>query len=292
MAATWGGILGRAEEILVRSGVPEADLDAWWLFSDTFQISRAQYLLCRAQEASAGEDAFALWEERIRRRAEREPLGYILGNTVFMGLPFSVDRSVLIPRQDTETLAEWVLEEAGKRTEGPTVPLSLLDLCTGSGCIGLSLERLGGFRVTLTDVSEEALKTARKNRDALECCARILKGDLFEALPAGERFDLITCNPPYIRTADIDTLEEEVRVFEPRLALDGEEDGLAFYRRIAREAQAHLLPGGAVYLEIGIGQERAVPALLYKEGFRQIEVRKDLAGLPRVVRGRRPDGTG
>jgi release factor glutamine methyltransferase len=160
-------------------------------------------------------------------------------------------------------------------------------MCTGSGCIGLSLAKLGGYSVTLSDLSPRAIHVSRINRGGLDLeeQVEICHGDLFEALPEGKRFDVIVSNPPYIETAVIEDLQEEVRDHEPRMALDGMEDGLFFYRKLAKEAPQWLTPGGRIYLEIGYDQGESVPALLQAAGFVDVTVKKDLAGNDRVVRG-------
>lgn len=274
---SYEALLAAAVRQLTGAGVPDAELDGWYLLSDTFGISRADYLWKRWDVPERIPDS---WPERIQKRCERMPLGYVLGNTEFMGLPFIVEPGVLIPRQDTESLVEWVLEQdkAGGR---------LLDMCTGSGCIGLSLAKLGGFAVTLSDLSETAITVSAKNREALHLTenVQICRGDLFGSLPEGVCFDVIVSNPPYIESWVIEGLQEEVRDYEPRMALDGMEDGLYFYRRLAQEAPDYLAQGGRIYLEIGYDQGVAVPELLREAGFTQIEVRKDLAGNDRVVRG-------
>jgi len=302
-------LLRRAAERLSEAGVAEAELDAWYLLENTFGISRAEYLWKKKEKPG---DVPACWQERIERRAAREPLAYILGKTEFMGLPFFVEAGVLIPRQDTETLVEWVLEECGVKlsqarngctvgqrqapeANGGKMPQSalpngdsrprVLDMCTGSGCIGLSLAKLGDLDVTLADVSDAAVRTARRNRAALGLAAEICQGDLFDALPKGVRYDMIVSNPPYIASAVIDGLMEEVRSYEPRLALDGGASGLDFYRRLAWEGRPFLTPGGRLYVEIGYDQGESVPAILRAAGFEDIEVRRDLAGQTRVVRG-------
>ena len=176
--------------------------------------------------------------------------------------------------------------------ERPDPSQSVLDLCTGSGCIALSLARLGGYRrVWASDLSEEALKVAEENakgllKDPAESKAdfRLLKSDLFEGIPKEERFDILTSNPPYIPTEVIEGLEPEVRDHEPRMALDGDEDGLKFYRILAAEAGGFLNPGGAIYLEIGWDQGAKVEELLRQAGFQEIRTVKDLAGKDRVVR--------
>lgn len=230
----------------------------------------------------------------IRRRAAREPLAYIVGEQSFMGLPFVVSRDVLIPEQDTENMVEEALRhlEDGSR---------ILDLCTGSGCILLSLLHYSNDCVGVgTDISGPALEIARKNADALGLSGQVMwmQGDLFEALPPAaetgdspfdnlfvqpEKYDMIIANPPYIRSDVIDTLAPEVCCAEPRLALDGGADGLAFYRRIIKEAPAHLVIGGRIMLEIGFDQAEDVAALLEENGYYGVEVIRDYGGNDRVV---------
>lgn len=215
----------------------------------------------------------------VKRRAARQPLAYITGEQLFMGLPFAVSADVLIPGQDTENLVEEalrVLEDSSR----------ILDLCTGSGCILLSLLKYSNGCVGVgTDISTSALAIARKNAQALglEGQTQWLQGDLFEALSNSARFDLIISNPPYIPSAVIETLAPEVRCAEPRLALDGGPDGLDFYRRIISRAPAYLVIGGRLMLEIGYDQAEAVSALLHKAGYYGIEVIRDYGGNDRIV---------
>ena len=281
---TYEKLLAQATDRLIMAGVTDAQLDAWYLLEDTFGISRADYFL---KKRECPELIPGCWEDRLKLRCDRMPLAYVLGYTEFMGLRFHVEPGVLVPRQDTETLVEWVLKAEGEANVGSATNLSLLDMCTGSGCIGLSLAKLGGYSVTLSDLSPRAIHVSRINRGGLELeeQVEICHGDLFEALPEGKRFDVIVSNPPYIETAVIEDLQEEVRDHEPRMALDGMEDGLFFYRKLAKEAPQWLTPGGRIYLEIGYDQGESVPALLQAAGFVDVTVKKDLAGNDRVVRG-------
>jgi len=274
---TYEKLLAQATDRLIMAGVTDAQLDAWYLLEDTFGISRADYFLKKREYPAL---IPGCWEDRIEMRCHRIPLAYVLGYTEFMGLRFHVEPGVLVPRQDTETLVEWVLK-------AEKAPKTLLDMCTGSGCIGLSLAKLGDFQVTLSDLSPRAIHVSRINRGGLDLeeQVEICHGDLFEALPEGKRFDIIVSNPPYIETAVIEELQEEVRDHEPRMALDGMEDGLFFYRKLAKEAPQWLTPGGRIYLEIGYDQGESVPALLQEAGFVDVTVKKDLAGNDRVVRG-------
>ena len=215
-------------------------------------------------------------EAAVKRRLAHEPLQHILGEWDFMGLTFIVSPDVLIPRQDTETLAEEaerLISERGYKT--------LLDICTGSGCIGISLQKRTGIRTTLSDISPAALEIARRNVESLGVDCEIVQSDLFSAFH-GRKFDLITANPPYIPSETVKTLSEEVKK-EPLLALDGGADGLDLYRRIAKEYGAFLSEGGALLMEIGFDQGKSVPALF--EGARGAEIKliKDISGNDRVV---------
>ena len=193
-----------------------------------------------------------------------------------MGLPFFVNESVLIPRQDTEVLVETAL--AMMKPE-----CRLLDMCTGSGCILLSLAKLGTVAEGVgVDISEGALKVAERNRENLGLPqVRLVHSNLFESVEGV--FDMIVSNPPYIPTEDIEDLMREVRDHEPHLALDGSKDGLLFYRKLAEESGRYLVPGGSLLFEIGYDQGGAVSQLLDQAGFKDIHVKKDLAGLDRVV---------
>ncbi len=213
-------------------------------------------------------------------RRRHIPLAYLTEETYFMGLPFKVSPAVLIPRQDTETLVELAMPQM---TGGSRV----LDLCTGSGCILLSLLHYSIDCTGVgTDLSADALQIARHNAGALELAdkAEFYEGDLFGALPEGtEPFDLIVSNPPYIATDVIGTLQPEVAEAEPRMALDGGPDGLDLVRRIADQAPAYLVPGGTILVEIGNDQGEAARAIFEERGYYEAEVHKDLCGNDRVV---------
>lgn len=281
-------LYNEGRSILEAKSVPDAGHDARALLLDTFHISKNEYLLlgetelCNAFPTLKEGIAMPLgfYRDRIRMRAARIPLQQILGEASFMGLDFKVNEFTLCPRPDTEVLCETVLSDT--RGNGGR----LLDLCTGTGCIGISLAVLGGFtEVTLSDISEEALSVAGFNAEKL-CPGtgiRIVKSDLFDAFQDGPGFDVVTANPPYIRDAVIETLEPEVKTFEPRIALSGGEDGLFFYKKIIAEAPAY---AKALYLEIGYDQAEPVTALMEKAGFREIRVIRDYGGNDRVVTGR------
>ena len=277
-------IYREGKEQLELSGVPDADLDAWYLLEFVTGISKARYY--GNPEAGIDEREALKYRDVIRQRAERIPLQHITGEQEFMGFSFQVDEHVLIPRQDTETLVEEAL--------GVLKPkMKILDLCTGSGCILLSLLKLGEkqgiarLKGTGADISREALKVAEENGRRLEIPEdRVawVRGDLFENLEGP--FDLLVSNPPYIPSGELSGLQEEVRLHDPALALDGHEDGLYFYRRIAAEAGKYLRDGAYLMLEIGWDQGEAVSTLLEVAGYREVEVKKDLSGNDRVVRGR------
>ena len=286
-------LLAEGTRALKLSGNDEAENDARQLLLSAFGLDLVHFLLGRLEELEENDhnhDCAERYRGLIAKRQEHFPLQQLLGSQEFMGLTFYVNEYVLIPRQDTETLVELVLEE--QKGEEKRV----LDLCTGSGCIAVSLAVRGGYHsLTATDISGEALMVARRNAEALagsgESRIEFYQGDLFDALKmrdaGAERFDVITANPPYIPSSVIRALAPEVRDHEPLLALDGAEDGLRYYRRIAGEAAGWLNDGGAIYLEIGCDQGAAVSGLLRDAGFTDVRVVKDLPGKDRVVCGRR-----
>lgn len=258
------------------SAVPDPRLDAEYLLAHVLRVPRLEVLLQKQRALTDAEAAY--FQAFVARRAAREPLQYILGTQPFMGLPFRTDPRALIPRNDTETLCQEALRLAKSHQR-------VLDLCTGSGAIAIALKkRMPALAVTAADVSPEALSLARENADALDAAVDFRQGDLWDAV-AGEVYDLIVSNPPYIPDALQDTLQEEVRK-EPPLALFGGADGLDFYRRIAHGAPDHLAPGGCLLLEIGDDQFEQVKTLL-TPGFENITLLHDMNGRPRVVRAER-----
>ena len=269
-------ILDDAVKKLENAGIYEAKHDAWALFEASFNMSRTDYYMNDERDADARMNE--LYVERIERRAKHEPLQYILGSTCFMGLDFTVTPAVLIPRFDTEVLVDEALRII---PEGSKV----LDMCTGSGCIAISIALLGKNNVTGVDISDDALHVAEINRVRLKAteCVDFIKSDMFEAVNG--TYDYILSNPPYIRSSDIDELADEVKNMEPRLALDGTEDGLFFYRILASESGRFLNKGGALIMEIGYDQAEDVSRLLEENKFADIRVIKDLAGFDRVVCG-------
>ena len=258
------------------AGVPDPRLDAEYLLAELLGLTRLRLIADGDRELTATEiQAYEAW---LARRERREPLQYILGTQPFMGCMLAVSPAALIPRADTECLCEAALEalRPGMRA---------LDLCTGTGALAIALKtHCPGAEICACDLSAEALALAKRNAAALDAEIRFYQGDLFAPL-AGQRFDLIVSNPPYIPRGELPGLQAEV-LYEPAMALDGGEDGLDFYRRIAAEAPACLTPGGRLMLEIGSGQGRAVSDLLSGSGFSEIRIQPDLAGLDRVVTGK------
>ena len=272
---SYGELVEEGQRRLAAAGVEEAAVDAWLLFSYDKKVDRTWYLLNRTQRASGEEQEAYL--KLIARRCERVPLQHITGEQEFMGLPFRVTPDVLIPRQDTEVLVEECLRHLAPGN-------IFLDLCTGSGCILVSLLHYAkGTFGTGADLSGKALSVAKGNVEANGVEARLVQGDLFE--PVTGTFDLIVSNPPYIASAEIETLTPEVREHEPRMALDGTADGLFFYKRIVQESPSYLKEGGWLCMEIGYDQGAAVQQLMEARGFVTVSVIKDLAGLDRVVSG-------
>ena len=260
---------------LEKAGIQEAALDARLLLEEVCRTDRNTLLVHGDRAVTEEEETqFRIF---IERRSTHEPLQQITGWQEFMGLRFYVTEDVLVPRQDTETLVEEVMRYLRDGME-------ILDVCTGSGGILLSLLRYSnGCRGVGCDISEKALAVAGQNAKELGISAQFIQSDLFESIEG--RFEYIVSNPPYIRKDMIPTLMEEVRDHEPLIALDGGEDGLDFYRKITREATEHLYSGGMLFFEIGYDQGEAVKLLMEEEGYEEVTVSQDLAGLDRVVYG-------
>ena len=263
---------------LKEAQIGEAQLDARLLLEEVCGTDHNTLLCHGDREVSEAEEE--QYRKALEQRAVHVPLQHLLGYQDFMGLRFQVNEYVLIPRQDTEILVEEAMRylHDGMR---------ILDLCTGSGCILLSLLHYSNdCEGTGVDISKEALQVAALNAELLGIRADFLKSDLYEKVTG--KFDLLVSNPPYIERKVIPTLMEEVREYDPYIALDGGEYGLDFYRRIIGGAQDYLKRGGQILMEIGSGQAQAVSELLYEAGFKEIDVCKDFAGLDRVVSGRLP----
>ena len=263
---------------LKEAQIGEAQLDARLLLEEVCGTDHNTLLCHGDREVSEAEEE--QYRKALEQRAVHVPLQHLLGYQDFMGLRFQVNEHVLIPRQDTEILVEEAMRylHDGMR---------ILDLCTGSGCILLSLLHYSNDCEGVgVDISQEALQVAAQNAELLGIRADFLKSDLYEKVTG--KFDLLVSNPPYIERAVIPTLMEEVREYDPYIALDGGEDGLDFYRRIIGGAQDYLKRGGQILMEIGSGQAKAVSELLREAGFKEIDVCRDFAGLDRVVSGRLP----
>lgn len=261
-----------ASKKLQEQDIPDAKLDAWYLLEQVSGLTRAEYFL--HQEEEMEEEAYIELERLLKLRMNHIPLQQITGNQEFMGLPFRVNEHVLIPRQDTEILVEEVLKVSKDK--------SVLDMCTGSGCIIISIAKLGKIKAAVAaDISTEALLVAKENARENEAPVQFVKSDMFEEIH--QTFDIIVSNPPYIKTAEIQKLMPEVKEHEPYIALDGDTDGLKFYRIIAEKAGEFLNKDGYLFLEIGYDQGEAVKELLSLNGFNDIRILKDLAGLDRVI---------
>lgn len=279
-------------EQLRKQNIGEDKLDARLLLEYVCGTDRNTLLVHGDREVSESEQE--RYQLLIEKRAQHVPLQHLTGEQEFMGLTFKVNKHVLVPRQDTEILVEEVMKNLH---DG----MRILDMCTGSGCILLSLLQYSNdCQGVGVDLSAEALKVAEENYARLkaekpEMDATFIQSNLFAAMDValqdqqigkqGEKFDIIVSNPPYIRTDVIDTLMLEVREHEPLMALDGTADGLHFYREITKEAKNYLNRGGMLYYEIGYDQAAEVTAIMQAEGFQEIEVVKDFAGLDRVVYG-------
>ena len=267
------GLLADGTKMLTQAGIDEAELDARYILEYITGLNSAQYFIHSEDiiEKDKAEEFFRL----IERRSKRIPLSYVIGTRDFFGLTFKVDENVLIPEQETELLVEEVI----KHSEGKSV----LDMCTGSGCIAISIALFGNpSKVAASDISEKALEVARENAKSLKAGEiSFIQGDMFENVT--DKFDIIVSNPPYIETKVIDELMPEVRDYIPRLALDGDIDGLKFYRIISKEAVKKLNKNGRIFYEIGYNQSRAVASILLENGFTDVKIMKDYSGLDRIV---------
>lgn len=268
-------MLGYGKKKLTEAHIADAAVDAWELLEYVCGMNKNYFYMHPDEEVP--DENVEKYQELLKRRAAHIPLQQLTGYAYFMGMKLSVNEHVLIPRFDTEVLVEQVL----KLIRGNE---HILDMCTGSGCILLSLLH---ERPSLTgvgaDISEEALKVAGENADRLGIPAEFVQSDLFSHI--SEKYDIIVSNPPYIATEVIQVLEEEVRCHEPLLALDGMEDGLYFYRRIISGAWGYLKDGGHLCFEIGFDQGEAVSSMMRDAGYREVKVIRDLGGLDRVVIG-------
>ena len=266
-------VLINIRERLQNAGIEDFEYESWAFLDWKLHIDRAEFYMNPNGEVK--EELLAELESVLKQREQRVPLQYLMGECEFMGYDFYVDERVLIPRQDTECLVELAVEDIRNRKtqnrcesnntadQKNEQKVKVLDLCTGSGCIGISV--------------------AKKNAQNLDAGVTLIKGNLFENIEG--RFDYILSNPPYIPSEVIEGLMPEVKEHEPRLALDGEADGLSFYREIINEAPDYLNPDGRIYFEIGAEQGEDLTHLMNERGFSEVKVHKDLAGLDRIVTG-------
>ena len=283
MATTYNNLYLDARARLKKAGVEAAQLEAREIVCYAADKSREQ--LYRDMSLYASAQLEKRVEELVQRRLAGEPVAYIIGEWEFYGLPLDISRDVLIPRADTELLAERGIARAQEAGEGARV----LDLCAGSGCVGLAIaSQVPTCRVVLGDLSEGALRTCKQNvrRNGLNARVTCLSVDAMDnPSPALGDFDVSVCNPPYIPSGDIAGLDASVRDYEPRMALDGGEDGLDYYRAIAPKWKAALRLGGALLFEVGIGQAPAVEEILAQNGYQDIQSAQDTQGIWRVVEG-------
>lgn len=271
--------LNFGKEKLKEANNKEFAIDAWYLLEFIAQVDRATYFGNPQMELE--DIKWQVYQELIEKRAKKIPLQHLTGVQEFMGYVFQVNEHVLIPRQDTEILVEKALEQV---EDG----MDILDMCTGSGCILISLmamSSLKGMKVTGTGVDKfkEALDMARRNAQFNQCDCNFIQSDLFENVEG--TYHMMVSNPPYIPTKDIEDLEEEVKIHDPMSALDGFEDGLYFYRKITKESKNYLKDKGYLLFEIGYDQGEAVSSFLKEEGFHDVMIIQDLSGLDRVVMG-------
>ena len=262
-------------KLLEEKNFKDAKSDILLLIYEIFDFDFSKWTMYKYDEI---EDISKLdkLNEYVKKRLGHMPIQYILNKAYFCGLPLYVNENVLIPRFDTEVLVEEVLKISKKDKSK-----RILDICTGSGAIAIALKKLGGFeRVDALDISDKALEVAKRNANELDSDINFLKSDMFSSLTCENKYDIIVSNPPYIQSDVVDTLESEVKDFEPRLALDGDVDGMKFYKIIAKNYENYLADNGVLALEIGYDEADDIRALF--EG-KNVVIKKDLANLDRVA---------
>lgn len=282
-AALWTveSLLKWATEDFRARGIESPRLDAELLLCRALGTTRIQLIVDAKRPLAEGE--LAAMRELVKRRRSREPMAYILGEREFFGRTFRVDKRVLVPRPDTETLVAVALA----RTRAVSLSMRALDLCTGSGCVAITMAReRPTSSVFACDLSADALAVARENALRLGAYnVAFRQGDLYGAVEAGHLFDVVTANPPYIPAGDLPSLMADVRDHEPRLALEGGADGLDVVRRVVEGAPSHLVAGGVLAVEVGAGQAPAVAALFEAAGLTGVAIERDYARIERVVSG-------
>lgn len=275
---TYKDALEYGKQRLLECEIEDANLDAWLLLEYVSGISRSWYFV--HEDEGISENDIEEYQILIEQRGKHIPLQQLTKEAYFYGMKFFVNENVLIPRQDTEVLVEQVLSLSKEKEN-----LKLLDMCTGSGCILLALlANLKQASGTGVDLSEKALEVAQRNSKELGIEVSWVQSDLFDKVSGS--YDIIVSNPPYIETSVIEGLMDEVKLYEPRMALDGTEDGLFFYREITMQAGKYLKNNGILAFEIGYNQGKAVSEFMKENGYKEVQVLQDLAGLDRVVTGR------
>ena len=293
-------ILEEGKKTLKKNKIEDAEYDATEILLNLLDMDMARFLFEYEDDLEVKYDRKTIsnliseFDELINARASHFPLQYILGESYFCGLRFNVNKNVLIPRQDTEVLVEKVIFDNQDKNK------SILDLCTGSGCIAISLAAIGKYKlIVATDISDDALELASKNAnelimdnnfdDEMNQQVYFLQSDMFKNINKIEQtlgiksFDIITANPPYIKSSEIKKLQKEVKDFEPTIALDGDKDGLKYYKEIANNAKTILNKNGKIYLEIGYDQNEDVKKIFEDLGYTHIETIKDFGGNDRVI---------
>ncbi len=274
-------VITRSTDFLTKKGVDSPRLQTELLLAHVLQLPRMQLYL--QFERKLAEAELNSLRALVQRRGQREPLQHLIGSASFCGLEIAVNRNVLVPRPETELLAEagWLFLRNLN-----SAPASALDLGTGSGCLAIALAaKCPTAKIVASDISDDALKIARQNAatNQADNTIEFRWGDKFDALKASESFDLIISNPPYVPTMEIGTLQVEVREYDPRRALDGGADGLDFYRYLAANAAAHLNPGGKIMLEFGAGQTAALRKIFSDQNWTLLTIHKDYSGLDRIL---------
>jgi protein-(glutamine-N5) methyltransferase, release factor-specific len=271
-------LLTKAANILKDTNIENIEYDIKTILRDTFDIEYNKFVMDMDNEFEADKSLEYEFISRIEKRKKHIPLQYIINKQNFYGLDLYVNESVLIPRYDTENIVDCIVKDFEGRKD-----ISVLDLCTGSGCIAISLKKHGFEKVFALDISDKALEVAKHNAYIHNADITFIKSDLYKELPNDIRFDLIVSNPPYIRTGEIEKLDDEVKDFEPKLALDGGKDGLDFYKKILNLSKDFINKNGSLYFEIGYDQAKDVVDLAKKEGYYNIKIIKDLSGKDRGI---------
>ena len=271
-------LFAKALDLLKSSGIENVEYDIKAILTDTFGLDLNKFILDMDNEFEPDKDLEAKYLSRIEKRKMHIPLQYIINKQNFYGLDFYVDESVLIPRYDTENIVDRIVKDCKENK-----CLSVLDLCTGSGCIAVCLKKNGFEKVYAADISDKVLAVAKHNAKLNNADIIFLQSDLYENFPKEIRFDIIVSNPPYISTDKIAELEMQVKDFEPKLALDGGKDGLDFYKKILKLSKDFINKSGRLYLEIGYDQAKEVVDLAKKEGYYNIQIIKDLSGRDRGI---------